>query len=328
MIKLRRPCGHYDHTVILDTDGQLYACGENENGQIGIQTNGKPVKKFVTLSKKTRFISVGAGYEHTIAVAEDHSLWSWGKNSFGQLGLPTIDALVIQPSQIPLQGCFVSVDAGTEYSLALDKDGGLWSFGENADGTLGLGKENGAIVCVPQKIELPTITQYAAGNSSVLALDSNGDLWTWGDNFLGQLGIGSLDIKNQSVPIKIQIDQKFTQVSSGLNHKLVLDINRRVWSFGYNSCGCLGLGISGECEERFLIHPAPVLIEELHNIVQVTCSACSSFVNDESGSVWGCGLDFSLFDVFSIQDNEVTKFTKLDLGDRDLMPCGSSLFFC
>ncbi len=141
---------------------------------------------------------LAAGHYHTLAIQKDGSLWAWGRNDYGQLGLgDTTDR--IAPVQVGTGTKWVAVAAGGDHSLGLTIDGRLWAWGNNEAGQLGLGNAN--------EKWCPTLvgTGYvavAAGAYHSLGLKADGSLWAWGWNNYGQLGLG--DTTNRLSPTQIK----------------------------------------------------------------------------------------------------------------------------
>ena len=192
-----------DHSLALDSDGNLYSWGYNMYGQLG-KGNSDFVIEQLTPSKGlmpadgTKFTQISAGYKHSLALGTDGNVYSWGDNSKSQLGrTPASGTKDSTPSKVNLPAGvrrFTQVIAGSNHSLALGSDGNLYSWGDNSKGQLGRvtsGTQDGT----PGKVTMPggvTITQACAEGGYLgdfsLALGSDGNLYSWGDNSRGQLG--------------------------------------------------------------------------------------------------------------------------------------------
>ncbi|HHM04491.1 MAG TPA: hypothetical protein ENJ19_01950, partial [Gammaproteobacteria bacterium] len=136
--------------------------------------------------------AVAAGEEHTLALDEAGLVWSWGDNSYGQLGDGTT-APRHSPMLVAGLGPAVAVAAGARHSLALTAEGRVWSWGSNEYGQLGDGSTTSR--STPQAIAgLSDVVEIGAGRYHSLARTRDGRLWTWGANFSGQLGDPAADI--------------------------------------------------------------------------------------------------------------------------------------
>ena len=125
------------HTVAVKTDGTLWAWGNNSNGQLGDGDTTDQWSSPVQVGTDTHWASVAAGFDHTVAVKTDGTLWAWGSNSNGQLGDGATDQW--SPVQVGTDTHWASVAAGNASTVAVKIDGTLWAWGSNWIGQLGLG---------------------------------------------------------------------------------------------------------------------------------------------------------------------------------------------
>lgn len=229
------------HKLLLGRDGNVYSWGFGYYGQLGHgdrQNVGTPKR----ISSLGSIHSISSGGMHTLAVDGDGRIWSFGLGAFGQLGLGDANTSQYSPAMITYaaQGRFVAAAAGNYHSLALDENGFVYSFGNGYSGQLGLGDAN-ISRSMPTRISyLPTIKAVAAGAAHSLALDTNGNVWAFGNNSSGQLGLGSYTSTN--IPTQIPTLSQIVAISAGGRHSLALDKNGQVWSFGDNGNGQLGNG--------------------------------------------------------------------------------------
>lgn len=199
-------------TLALKTDGSLWAWGMNWSGQLGyIATegcNGTLAARPCSLTPKlvgTGYRAVSVGYAHTLALKLDGTLWAWGDNSAGQLGVASADLCVqgtnytavnvtnaMPCALLPkLVGSgFTAMSAGYQHSLATKADGSLWAWGTNYWGYLGDGNRTGSIVA-PKQVATGFVG-IAAGGYQSLAYKADGTTWSWGQNMFGNLGDGTL----------------------------------------------------------------------------------------------------------------------------------------
>ena len=124
------------------------------------------------------WVAVAGGGYHSLALKSDGSLWAWGDNEFGQLGLGDTKDREI-PNQVGTAKDWAAVTGGHGQSFALKRDGSLWAWGSNKHGQLGLGEAVRRLV--PNRVG--TANDWAAvvgGHGRSLALKSDGSLWAWG----------------------------------------------------------------------------------------------------------------------------------------------------
>ena len=204
----------HEHSLFLDTHGRVYACGNGRNGKLGL----------------------GDAYDRHVPVRIR--------------GLPRISA----------------ISAGGQHSMVLSRKGGVFAFGQGNDGQLGIGDSQSYYrpVCV---MDEPPIVAVSAGAKHSLCLDSSGCVYAFGCGASGRLGLG--DVQNHAWPESISstcwmdttgcINEaldipRFSAISAGLEHSLLLDSVGRVFSMGNQASGKLGLGDEAH---RFL--PAQVM---------------------------------------------------------------------
>ncbi|KAM9862854.1 hypothetical protein ACI1US_01215 [Leucobacter sp. BZR 635] len=238
----------YQHSVALGTSGTAYAWGLNANGRLGNGTTaGETSPVPVSMPEGVKFAKIDAGSRHSLAIAADGSAWSWGAGFNGQLGTGSReDSPIPQRVSAPDGTTFAAVSAGSVVSLGLASDGTLYSWGSNADGQLGVGIPNEDLhgSLAPMKVAAPagaTFTQISAGFSHSLALSSDGKVYAWGGNGYGQLGLGDTAHRDAPTPVGVPDDVRFAEVSAGLLHSLAVTDDGRMFSWGSNADGQLGL---------------------------------------------------------------------------------------
>src|SRR5262249_55767554 len=150
----------------------------------------------VQVSNLTGVTQVSGGSTHSLALKSDGTVWAWGSNARGRLGdNTTIDRST--PVQVVNLASAIDIAAGDQHSLALKSDGTVWAWGSNSRGELG----NTSITdftSSPVQVTgggtgqqfLTGVRQVSATGSFSLVLRSDGTVWAWGDNTLGQLGAG------------------------------------------------------------------------------------------------------------------------------------------
>ncbi|MEA1892087.1 MAG: Ig-like domain-containing protein [Campylobacterota bacterium] len=179
-------------TIALKNDGTMWGWGNNEFGQIG---NARYKERRVPVQEDTNASDwkiISAGSSHSVAIKEDGTLWSWGKNDSGELGDGTNDSSVVQ-TQEATASSWSSVSAGYNHTVAIKEDGTLWAWGDNYYGQVG--DDTTQNTNTPLQIGLDTgdatWTSVSAGNKFSAATKSDGTLWVWGYNAHEQLGLGS-----------------------------------------------------------------------------------------------------------------------------------------
>lgn len=196
----------YDHALALKNDDTLYTWGGNRYGTMIGGTASATDPKNVTASPVYNDISAGSDF--VVAIDRAGHLNTWGKNDSGQLGNGSTTAST-KPVIIAPDMTFTEVKAGKNYVLALDKENHIWAWGNNEAGQLGTG--NNKSLNVPTKIsDQPfKFINTSPSSETSIAIDTNGGLYTWGDNSNGQVGNGSdwrLEQQQENERVQRQID--------------------------------------------------------------------------------------------------------------------------
>jgi alpha-tubulin suppressor-like RCC1 family protein len=179
--------------------------------------------------------SVSAGYAHILAIAENGTLWGWGKNTNGELGDGT-NANKNVPVQIGIANNWkevsTSLDGIYAFTLAVKTDGTLWAWGSNNRGQLG----DGTMISKNYPIQIGTDTDWktvATGLSHSIAIKENGTLWGWGCSERFAL-IGFPSGPNVLVPEQRSTDTDWVQASAHDRVTVAVKANHTVWGWGWN----------------------------------------------------------------------------------------------
>ena len=231
-----------EHSLAVGSDGNVYAWGLNDHGQLGDGTTSSrnaPVrvktpdrKTYPDLPADFTYLQVSAGWDHSLAVGSDGYAYAWGCNMYGPLGRNTaspygdvnpVPERVRDPASPTdkskgLQAAQVS--AGYHDSLAVGSDGNAWAWGYNSYGNLGNNSYSNS--SVPERVRDPAsptdkskglqAAQVSAGYYHSLAVGSDGNAWAWGYNGYGQLGNNSYSKSSVPVPVSFNLALVITGV--------------------------------------------------------------------------------------------------------------------
>jgi alpha-tubulin suppressor-like RCC1 family protein len=228
------------HSLAIKADGSLWAWGFNMFGQLGL---GDAVTRDIPaqVGQDYDWASVQAGADQTIALKSDGTIWAWGLNDEGQLGLGDTQRRNV-PTQVGTDSDWTTVATRGLHTMAIKRDGSLWAWGPNWWGQLGVGDT--VIRYTPTRVggdeDWATVT--CGFQSYVMALKTDGSLWTWGNNFQGQLGNGSTIEDGWDTPAKMGADDDWVSVSGGEWHTVALKADGGLWVWGNNWYGQLGDG--------------------------------------------------------------------------------------
>lgn len=173
--------------------GELYSWGSNDKGQSGTGLVTPSIVLPTKVGMQNNWNSLARGYACSFAIKDDGTLWSWGYNNRGQLGLgDTIDRPT--PTQIGTDNDWKQVSSRSTAVFAIKENGTLWAWGRNNDGRLGLGDlvDRSSPTIVDSFRGLYGWTSVSAGTFHANATRfSNNELWTWGVNPNGELGLNN-----------------------------------------------------------------------------------------------------------------------------------------
>ena len=273
------------HSYAIRTDGTLWAWGRNILGELGLgnfgdSTNRSSPVQVGTLNTWSSVADTSAGESyHTLAIRTDGTLWAWGRNSEGQLGLNLgSTAHRSSPVQVGTRNDWVSVSINFASSMAVRSDGTIWSWGQNTPNSqLGLGDS----INRSSPVQVGTLSTWASAslgtNFSVL-LQNNGDAYTTGMNSTDF----AYNSANRSSPVQLGTLSNWAQVDGGYLYSLAVKTDGTLWAWGFNSSGALGDG-------GFATRSSPVQVGTLTNWSSVAAGYVSSHAIKTDGTLWGWG---------------------------------------
>lgn len=179
--------------------------------------------------------SVNTGDGTTYAVESDGSLWSFGWNESGQMGVDGGSNKISVPTQVGTDNDWALSSAGQAYAFFIKSDGTLWAVGDNTNGVSGVGS-GATSYKVPTQVgtdnNWKAVSCARFFGHTAAGIKTDGTLWTWGDGRSGQLGIGSYT--NKTTPVQVGTDNDWTQVSLGNEFTIALKADGTLWGWGVN----------------------------------------------------------------------------------------------
>ncbi|MBM4066180.1 MAG: hypothetical protein FJ266_11165 [Planctomycetes bacterium] len=270
--------GGHLHSLFLDAEETVWACGRNVEGQVGDGTTTDRTTP-VHLSSLSNIIAVAGGGHHSLALDTLGKVWVWGANDSYQLGDGTVTNSSTPNLLSGLGSEIIAIEGGMYHSLALASDGKIWAWGWNGQGQLGDG--SGSLrKTVEQVKNLGAVTAVACGWYHNLAVKSDGTVWAWGDNTGGQLGDGTTEIK--LLPVQVSSLSNVIAAAGGGYHSLALKSDGTVWAWGDNRVGQLGDGTTTN-------RKAPIQVDSLSGITAIACGEFFSVALKSDGTVWAWG---------------------------------------
>ena len=285
--------------VALSSNGQIIAWGNNAQGQLGTTTasSNSPiainVASFIPEQPPTTVVAlpmsstgqVAGGGLHSVALCRDGTVWAWGSNSNGQVGLdPSVPEI---PYPTPVLGLhsISAVDAADNFSVALKNDGTVWAWGDNSVGQLGNGSSSFASATPVQVNNLSDVVAISAGLDFTLVVKGDHTVWGWGENRNNQLGGDT--VGDPGTPIPVWGLTNIKAVAAGQFHSLALTTDGHVLAWGSNSNGQLGDGSTNDALN------GPVSVSGLDNVVAIAVGAAHSLALKSDGTVWAWGANSS-----------------------------------
>jgi len=268
-----------NHSFAVDTSGKVWTWGYNIDGQLGL--GYKSLIQSVPIEhdaiSNVKMMAYGTS-NHSIALKSDSTVWTWGTNSKGELGVGNTT-----PTQRPVQttslDSIVYVAGGYSRSFAIKSDGTIWGWGSNSYGAIGDSTTTNRNAPVQIKA-LENVITLASGNEHSMALKSDGSVWCWGRSNYGQIGQGNYS--NYYYPVPVSSLTEIIAIAAGQNHNLALSGDGTVWAWGENSYGQLG-------DSSNTSRITPVRVKNLSGIVAIAAGWRSSVAVKSDGTVWTWG---------------------------------------
>ena len=195
-----------NHSLILKNDSTLWGCGNNGDGQLGlgdssnrntftqVTTNGDDIKQ------------VYCSFNHTLILENDGTLWSTGFNYYGELGLGDTTNRTTFTQVTTNTDNIKKIYCGENHTFILKNDGTLWGCGRNEYGQLGLGDTTNRTTFTQITTNTDDIKEICCGYNHTFILKNDGTLWSAGNNYNGQLGLGDTINRNTFTEITTKVD--------------------------------------------------------------------------------------------------------------------------
>ena len=286
---------HYEYYIIDSSNKETkYDTNKIDNLEFGAyklyliafdKAGNSKKSNIINFTISIKFSKITVGDNHNLAINKKGYLYSWGgsnstledgETNFGSSGFKDWG-----PAKMKIDFKIKEMSVGNfSHSLVIDEQGNLYSrasnnyYGELGNGTTDTSKK------LIQIAKEKKFSQISASEYHNLAIDNDGNLYSWGYNNYGQLGDGTT--KNKLEPTLIMSGHKFVQVATGNYHSLAIDDEGKLWSWGLNDYKQLGDGTKENKKE-----PVQVLTEE--KFTQISSYDRHNLALDEDGNVWFFG---------------------------------------
>lgn len=277
----------YNHSLFKKYDGTIWAYGANQQGQLGV--GDFTTSETLTARQVLNLVGVtemDAGYEHSIFLLEDGTVWGTGGGSKGQLGEEVTNNINV-PAQIYGVEGITKIATGGYHNLFLKDDGSVWGSGANENYQLGTG-DSEAFYKTPLQLDSSyDFIKIAANLNHSLFLKNDNTVWGCGLNEFGQLGENPVEVPFFSVLTQLTGISDVIDIKAGLNHSLFLKSDGTAWCCGSNQEGQLGFTTEDLYSSTF---------GQVANILSATQIAAGDFHNlffQADGTVWGNGININ-----------------------------------
>ncbi|XP_071972894.1 probable E3 ubiquitin-protein ligase HERC6 [Engystomops pustulosus] len=269
----------------------MYCWGNNRYRQLGLTDKEEEEVGFTEndyFNSQVGVRKVASGGSHTLFLLEDGIVHSCGQNNCGQLGRRSNNSSLDEIYSLEAQ-TIVDVSCGVNHSVAICNEGNIFSWGEGSQGQLGSGQ-------FPQQSPIPRkisglsdirIIQISCGHFHTVALSEDSNVFSWGKNDNGQLGLGK-QTPNQASPqlVKFLKGVPLVQVSVGGCQSFALSMSGIVFGWGRNNAGQVGLQ-SDPLKDVFKPHAISSLRDK--GVIYISCGDEHTAVLSKEGTVYTFG---------------------------------------
>uniref|UniRef100_A0A669QEJ1 HECT-type E3 ubiquitin transferase n=1 Tax=Phasianus colchicus TaxID=9054 RepID=A0A669QEJ1_PHACC len=240
-------CGE-SHSVALSDQGQVFSWGAGSDGQLGLTTieDAVTVPRLIKKLNQQTILQISCGNWHCLALAAGMVFFTWGQNSYGQLGLGKECPSQASPQRVKsLDGIpLAQVAAGGAHSFALSLSGAVFGWGKNSSGQLGLSDERDReSPCHVKLLRSQKVVYISCGEEHTAVLTKSGGVFTFGAGSCGQLGHDSMNDEVNPRRVLELMGSEVSQIACGRHHTLAfVPSSGMIYAFGCGTRGQLGTG--------------------------------------------------------------------------------------
>jgi alpha-tubulin suppressor-like RCC1 family protein len=268
------------HTVVLTRDGTVWGAGANYHGQLGEGFTTDDRVTPVQAQGIANVTAITAGFDFTLALRHDGTVWGWGSNIQGQVA-GSDSMMHVSPRQVQGLSGITALSSGDGHTLALKSDGTVWTWGSNTDGQLGVDPASTPYRSTPAQVQgLSGVIALSAGADHSVALKGDGTVWTWGFNRNGGLGDGTTT--DRFTPAQVQGLSDIIAISGGGYHTVALHRDGTPWAWGWNHHGQLGDGTTVD-------QPTPVRLQGFSGVTAIAAGMVHTLALRVDRTVWAWG---------------------------------------
>lgn len=293
----------------LRNTGEVRAWGYNQQGRLGIGTSTY-LERTPSQVHVPPAVQVSAGANNFgLTLDGTGAVYSFGRNNEGELGRSISGYEDANPAAVSGLPSITAISAGGSHSVALASNGAVWAWGSNSYGQTGDPTNSSTPRSAHDVTTISGAIKVAAGGNSSYAVDSSGNVWSWGDNSYGQLGRTTVSSYDAATPTQISGPHDIIDIAAGARHVLALEDDGTIWSWGSNQFGQMGDGGSLSSGR------SPVHLSSLSDVIFIGSGPDSynSYAVKSDGTAWAWGSNWggSLGDSSSTERDTPVQLTAL-----------------
>lgn len=229
------------HVTAVKSSGQLWSWGANSCGRLGDGTTISRCSPIREISSSLDWCQTSSSRAHNLAIKTSGQLWGWGAGGYGRLGNGAVSDRCSPVQEICSATDWCQASTGSNHSAAIKTSGELWSWGSGCYGSLGNGTISTSCSPIRELCSATNWCQVSTGENNTVTVKTSGELWAWGRNTCGVLGIGSVTCYCSPVR-EFYSATDWCQVSLNSFHTAAIKTSSELWSWGINFAGRLGDG--------------------------------------------------------------------------------------
>jgi len=265
---------------------QVYSWGKNDIGQLGVNDLTCRSSPSQEVSSSNDWCDI-SNANHTIGIKTDGTLWGWGCNINGQLGVNDLTCRSSPSQEVSSSNYWCCVSVYRYSTSAVKSDGTLWAWGAGARHRLGTGSLVNYCSPVQEACSRTGWIKTSVGEDHGAAIKDTGELYSWGFNAVGQIGIGDTSIVTAQSPIQdITSATDWCDVSSGQQQTGAVKTDGSIYMWGLGDRGRLG-------NNSVINHSSPVReISSSSNWCRISTGSFHTIALKTDGALWGWGSDY------------------------------------
>lgn len=302
-------CGGH-HSVAVTNDGELYSWGMGTEGQLGHNAReNQPLPRLCIGLLGHLITKVACGGSHSVAIAVDGTVFTWGRGKNGRLGHGNEETHIVPCAlrTLPANLVVTEVACGWSFTVMKGSDGSVFTCGKGSNGQCGY-REALMDLYTPTLVDAlqgRQVADISCGYKHVMARCLNGDLFAWGSGTYGQLGLGE-HVTQLQEPEMVRIPSSYGYVLAvycGAFHTIVTTSTQHILAWGFNQYSSLGLGHTSN-----IARPQSIVGLSARGIIQIAC-----------------GMHFTLFLQQLVTDGKDSKGSNMFTMPSQLHTDGASL---